>query len=69
MAVFQMENNNAPGLDGFPMKFYQHFWEVIEPDLLSLFHEFYCRRLPIHSLNFGIITLLPKKVDATKIQQ
>src|SRR6266542_2619915 len=32
-------------------------------------YESHCGRLPLHSLNFGIITLLPKKVDATKIQQ
>src|SRR6266498_3485116 len=45
------------------------FSEVIKPDLMSLFHEFHCGRLPIHSLNFGIITLLPKKANATRIQQ
>ena len=66
--IFQMENNKAPGPDGFPTEFYQYFWEVIKPDLLLLFHEFHCGRLPLHSLNFGIITLLSKKADATKIQ-
>ena len=25
--------------------------------------------MPLHSLNFGVITLLPKKEDATKVQQ
>ena len=67
-AIFQMENNKALGPDGFPTEFYKHFWEVIEPDLLALFDDFHCGRLPLHSLNFGIITLLPKKTDATKIQ-
>jgi hypothetical protein len=36
---------------------------------MSLFHEFHAGRLPIHSLNFGIITLLPKIADAVWIQQ
>jgi hypothetical protein len=26
-AVFQMEHNKAPGLDGFPTEFYQIFWD------------------------------------------
>jgi hypothetical protein len=69
MAVFDMEHNKAPGPDGFPTEFYQFFWDVVKQDLMSLFHEFYMGRLPIHSLNFGIITLLPKISDATRIQQ
>jgi hypothetical protein len=36
---------------------------------MSLFLEFHIERLPIHSLNFGILTLLPKVVDAVRIQQ
>ena len=59
MAVFDMEHNKAPGPNGFSAEFYQFFWEVVKPDLMNLFYEFHARRLPIHSLNFGIITLLP----------
>ena len=69
MAVFYMEHNKAPGPDGFPTKFYQFFWEVVKPDLMNLFYEFHDGRLPIHSLNFGVITLLPKNADAARIQQ
>jgi hypothetical protein len=69
MAIFDMEHNKAPGPDGFPAEFYQFFCEVVKPDLMSLFHEFHDRRLPIHSLNFGILTLLPKVTDAVRIQQ
>ena len=68
-AVFQMEHNKAPGPDGFPAEFYQFFWETIKADLIQLFVEFHRGELPLHSLNFGVITLLPKKEDATKVQQ
>ena len=67
--VFQMEHNKAPGPDGFSAEFYQFFWEIVKPDLMSLFHEFHAGRLPIHSLNFGVLTLLPKITDAVRIQQ
>ena len=36
---------------------------------MSLFYEFHAGRLPIHSLNFRVITLLPKITDAIRIQQ
>jgi hypothetical protein len=64
-----MEHNKAPGPDGFLAEFYQHFWDIIKPDLLALFNEFHQGTLPLHCLNFGIITLLPKKTEATMIQQ
>ena len=68
MAIFDMEHNKAQGPDGFPTEFYQFFWDVVKQDLMSLFYEFYMGRLHIHSLNFGVITLLPKITDATRIQ-
>ena len=69
MAVFDMEHNKAPGPDGFPVEFYQFFWEVVKLDLMNLFYEFHARRVPIHSLNSRVITLLPKIADAARIQQ
>jgi hypothetical protein len=47
-----MENNQAPGPDGFPMEFYQYFWDTIKTDLIALFNEFHNGSLPLHSLNF-----------------
>jgi hypothetical protein len=67
-AIFQMKHNKAPGPDGFPAKFYQIFWEIIEGDLMALFKDFYDNRLPLFSLNFEIITLLPKQREATHIK-
>ena len=68
-AIFQMEHNKAPGPDGFPVEFYQVFWNVIKDDLMALFSYFHREDLNLYSLNFGIITLIPKIQDATKIQQ
>ena len=68
-AVFEMEHNKAPGPNGFPAEFYQFFQETIKGDLMQLFYDFHQGTLPIHSLNFGVITLLPKKADASRVQQ
>ena len=64
-----MEHNKAPGPDGFPSEFYQAFWHVIKDDLMALFEDFHNGTLPLHSLNFGTIILLPKCNDAKQIQQ
>jgi hypothetical protein len=69
-AIFQMEHNKAPGPDGFPVEFYQQFWDIIKSDLMALFQCFQRGDLPLHKFNFGVITLLPKKrQNATQIQQ
>jgi hypothetical protein len=68
-AVDQMERNKAPGPDGFPAEFYQRFWRILKLDLMALFHQLYERSLPLFKLNFGVITLLPKKENAVQIQQ
>jgi hypothetical protein len=67
----QMEKNKAPGPDGFPEEFYQTFWEVIKNDLMDMdmFSAFHRGELPLFNLNFGTIILLPKKENATQIQQ
>jgi hypothetical protein len=36
---------------------------------MSLFKNFYENKLPLFSLNFGIITLLPKQKEASHIKQ
>jgi hypothetical protein len=63
-----MKHNKASCPDGFPTEFYQAFWEVIKGDLMALFKDFHEGRLPLFSLNFGIITLLPKQKEATHIR-
>jgi hypothetical protein len=67
-AVFQMEHNKALCPDGFPAEFYQVFWGIIKVDLLPLFADLHREALDLHNMNFGIITLIPKIHNATKIQ-
>ena len=64
-----MKHNKAPGPDGFPAEFYQVFWELIKDDLMALFKDFHKGSLDLYSLNFGIITLLPKEKEVIHIKQ
>jgi hypothetical protein len=67
--ILQMEHNKAPGPDGFPVEFYQVFWEVIKNDLMTIFADFHNDSLPVYCLNFRVITLIPNKEIAMKIQE
>ena len=42
---------------------------MIKGDLMCMFHDLHKGDIPLFSLNFGVITLLPKINDATRIQQ
>jgi mannosylglycoprotein endo-beta-mannosidase len=68
-AVFQMEHNKAPGPDGFPIEFYQSFWDTIKMDLLHMFSALHTGQLELFRLNFGEVILLPKVNEAERIQQ
>jgi hypothetical protein len=64
-----MEHNKSQGTNGFLAEFYQVFWYVIKGNLMTLFHEFHQASLPLFSLNFDTIILLPTCAEALKIQQ
>ena len=64
----QMEENKAIGPDNIPFEFYKACCEIIKEDILELFNDIHFGNLDVVSLNSGIITLLPKSVDATQIQ-
>ena len=68
-AIAQLKNNKAPGPDGFPVEFYKKCWHIIKGDLLPMFHDLFSGQLQLFHLNFGTITLLPKKTDAVRIEQ
>jgi hypothetical protein len=64
-----MKHNKAPGPDGFPVKFYQVFWSPIKDDLMAMFRDFHGGNLDPFSLNFGVISLIPKLQEVKMIQQ
>jgi hypothetical protein len=67
-AVNSMERNMAPGPDHIPVEFYQSGWEIIKTDLFDLLNEFWDQKLEIGRLNYGVITLIPKIKEASRIQ-
>ena len=67
-ALKTMENNKSPGLDGLSTYFYKHFWPILDHELTSVYnYAFDHGKLPLTQKR-GIISLLFKKGDRTKLQ-
>lgn len=64
--MFQLGGDKAPGPDGFPLSFYQKFWDVVKNDLLSIFQELYDGRLSTRAIDYSYFCLIPKIEGAAR---
>ncbi|CAM2106691.1 unnamed protein product [Caretta caretta] len=58
-----MPTNKSPGMDGLTMEFYRVFWDVLGPDLVTVWAESLQSRVLPLSCRRAMLTLLPKKGD------
>lgn len=58
--VFSFDGNKAPSLDGFPMFFFQDFWDIVGKDVSNGVKEFFGARRILKEINGTFITLIPK---------
>ena len=65
--VFGMKKGKAPSPDGFPIKFFQEFWEIIKFDLLEVVQESYQNKQMLKSLNATFLALIPKLDGANSL--
>ncbi len=66
--MFALGPDKAPGPDGFPLMFYQRFWESIKGDIVEIFADFHSGGLDLASINKGWICLIPKKTAPLEIR-
>ena len=58
--VFSMKAFKAPGLDGFPPTFFQHFWEVVKSELIWATRDFFKIGKLLRRINKTFIALVTK---------
>lgn len=61
-------SDKAPGPDGFPMSFYQNFWEMLKVDIMNTIRHFHEHQVFEKSLNATFVALIPKKTEAVELR-
>ena len=60
--------DKAPGLDGFPMAFFQACWDVVQNEVMESINYFHEVGTFTKSLNATFLTLIPKKTAAMEVK-
>ncbi|KAK3222934.1 hypothetical protein Dsin_009959 [Dipteronia sinensis] len=59
-ALFQMDPLKSPGIDGFPVDFYQRFWSVVGKDVSKVCLECLNEGHYMKMINHFLLCLIPK---------
>ena len=65
-AIFSLGPDKAPGHDGFNMRFYQHFWLMLQQDFIDILHAFFGGNLDLSKFDRAYIVLIPKLAGARR---
>jgi len=65
--VFDLNGDAAPGPDGYPGYFYQHFWRIISHDVVNSTQYFFQHNYIMPNLNSNLLILIPKVHGADKL--
>ena len=58
-ALINMKNNKSPGLDGYTVEFFKHFWKELHIFLVRYLNSAYSSGMS-YTQKLGVITLIPK---------
>lgn len=67
--IFDMKIDSSPGPNGFSVHFFKTFWPIIKGDYMAMVQDFHKGALDTKTLNYGVITLVPKIREANNIKQ
>ncbi|CAM2105878.1 unnamed protein product [Caretta caretta] len=62
-ALRRMPTNKSPGMDGLTVEFYRVFWDILGPDLVTVWAESLQSGVLPLSCRRAVLALLPKKGD------
>ncbi|CAM4579037.1 unnamed protein product, partial [Lepidochelys olivacea] len=63
MSLCRMPTNKSPGMDGLTVEFYRAFWDILGPDLVTVWAESLQSGVLPLSCRRAVLALLPKKGD------
>jgi len=67
--IFSLNNDSAPGPDGFGAIFFQTYWEIIKQDVYKVVMQFFTTGWLLPNFNTNILLLIPKTNNADLVDQ
>lgn len=68
-ALFSMNSNKAPGIDGYNVFFFKRSWHVIGQHVVKAVQQFFFTGFLPRELNVALITLIPKTENASTVRE
>ncbi|KAF9594685.1 hypothetical protein IFM89_034368 [Coptis chinensis] len=65
--MFSIEDNRAPGVDGFNAFFYKKYWAIVGADVIKAVKFMFTTKHIHKGTNSTILCLIPKKPNASKV--
>jgi len=65
--LFQIGPLKAPGLDGFPARFFQTNWDLLKDDVIKGVKQFFSSSHMPEGVNDTVIVLIPKNKEAQRL--
>ncbi|GJQ88916.1 RNA-directed DNA polymerase, eukaryota, reverse transcriptase zinc-binding domain protein [Tanacetum coccineum] len=66
-ALFDIDDNKAPGPNGFTSKLYKKAWDTIKSDFYAAIKEFFISGKLLGEVNATLISLVPKSLTPLKV--
>ncbi|XP_058092153.1 uncharacterized protein LOC131238046 [Magnolia sinica] len=67
-AVNALEGDKAPGPDGYPIQFFQIFWDLLQEEVMEFLNEFHARGRISTNIGATFIALVPKFSGASEFK-
>ncbi|GKD29532.1 hypothetical protein Tco_1240310 [Tanacetum coccineum] len=67
LALFGIDGNKAPGLDGFSAQFFKDAWNVVGGEVCRAVKDFFSNGKILKEINATIIYLVPKLATPSKV--
>uniref|UniRef100_A0A803N4X4 Reverse transcriptase domain-containing protein n=1 Tax=Chenopodium quinoa TaxID=63459 RepID=A0A803N4X4_CHEQI len=68
-ALWSIEDDKAPGPDGFSSKFFKASWDIVKNDLCEVVLSFFDHGCLLKQVNNSLLTMVPKVDDAIYVSQ
>ena len=68
LALFDLSDDKARGLDGYSLAFWQSSWDLVKEKVMGFFHDFHEHGRFVRSLNSTFLVLVPKKRDVEDLR-